>query len=73
MSSADSCSRKLRNQGCTVQRGGMAVWVGVAEGRGNYSNAFVLSVGTFKQFKRPSRETLPPVLLSNKFTWLLGV
>lgn len=33
MSSVDSCSRKLRNQGCAVQRGGMTVWFGVTEGK----------------------------------------
>ena len=73
MSSVDSCSRRLRNQGCAVQRGGMTVWFGVTEGRGNYSNAFMLPIRSSKQFKRLSRETLPPVLLSNKFTWLLDI
>lgn len=73
MRSADSCSRKLRNQGCAVQRGGTTVWFGVAESRGNYSNAFVLPIKSSKQFERPSREILSPILSSNKLTWLLGI
>lgn len=39
------------------ERHDSVVWM--TEGRGNHSNAFVLSVRTSKQFKRPSREILP--------------
>lgn len=56
---------------CSLE-GSMTACYGLAEGTRKPSSTFMLLTGTYKQFKRPLREIVSPVLGSNKLTWLLA-